>query len=462
MYTDSDVAGRDVVDERRAGASPRRSSFGLGTPTRVTALYSHLDQDNLPDYGIPWVPAATTDPWLAHAGARPARGVEQLLRAHGARLREDRDGRRAPLTAEHDFRPTLTLRNQLRYGRNDRDSVITAPRFVNASSPTQYTPINRALQSRDMTDTILSNQTSLATRFATGRVAHALVTGLDLGREESKNRIRTGAGRPDGRPVRPQPRRPLSPARSTPTGAVDDGRATTVGLYAFDTLHVGQKSRSQGGLRWDHFDLDFESRAADGRRHSLRAARTSSSAGAAGVVYKPRPNGSVYAGLGTSFNPSAEGLSLAPRQREPRSGEDAQLRGRQQVGPRCGGRLSLTGALFRTEKTNARTPGVNPGDPPQVLAGRAAGGRVELGAYGGLAQPRDALRRLRSHEQRDRGLEHRGRSGQRARPDPREHVQPLARPSGCRASSRSAAACSTWTPSTGTPRTRCRCRATGW
>ena len=30
-----------------------------------------------------------------------------------------------------------------------------------------------------------------------------------------------------------------------------------------------------------------------------------------GVVYKPRPNGSVYAGAGTSFNPSAEGLALS-------------------------------------------------------------------------------------------------------------------------------------------------------
>ena len=31
----------------------------------------------------------------------------------------------------------------------------------------------------------------------------------------------------------------------------------------------------------------------------------------AGAVYKPRPNGSVYVGFGTSFNPSAEGLALS-------------------------------------------------------------------------------------------------------------------------------------------------------
>ena len=31
----------------------------------------------------------------------------------------------------------------------------------------------------------------------------------------------------------------------------------------------------------------------------------------AGAVYKPRPNGSIYLGYGTSFNPSAEGLALS-------------------------------------------------------------------------------------------------------------------------------------------------------
>ena len=47
-----------------------------------------------------------------------------------------------------------------------------------------------------------------------------------------------------------------------------------------------------------------------------------------------------------------------------------------------GGRLSLNTAAFRTEKTNARTPGINPGDPPTVLAGEQSVNGVELGASG--------------------------------------------------------------------------------
>jgi catecholate siderophore receptor len=42
----------------------------------------------------------------------------------------------------------------------------------------------------------------------------------------------------------------------------------------------------------------------------------------------------------------------------------------------------LSGALFRTEKDNARTPGVNAGDPPTVLQGRQHIDGVDLGASG--------------------------------------------------------------------------------
>ena len=42
--------------------------------------------------------------------------------------------------------------------------------------------------------------------------------------------------------------------------------------------------------------------------------------------------------------------------------------------------------MFRTEKTNARTPGVNPGDPPTVLAGEQRVSGVELGASGRLTE----------------------------------------------------------------------------
>src|SRR5215813_2736015 len=51
----SGVAGRDVVKYDRWGVAPS-ITFGLGKPTRFTASYYKLKQNNLSDYGIPWVP----------------------------------------------------------------------------------------------------------------------------------------------------------------------------------------------------------------------------------------------------------------------------------------------------------------------------------------------------------------------------------------------------------------------
>src|SRR5690606_24210050 len=47
-------------------------------------------------------------------------------------------------------------------------------------------------------------------------------------------------------------------------------------------------------------------------------------------------------------------------------------------------RLALNVAAFQTEKTNARTPGINPGDPPTVLDGRQRIRGVEVGVTGNL------------------------------------------------------------------------------
>jgi catecholate siderophore receptor len=50
------------------------------------------------------------------------------------------------------------------------------------------------------------------------------------------------------------------------------------------------------------------------------------------------------------------------------------------------GRMQLSGAVFNVSKTNARTPGVLPDDPPQVLDGRQRVRGVELGIVGNLSR----------------------------------------------------------------------------
>jgi catecholate siderophore receptor len=378
MWTDTDVARRDAVENKRWGVAPSLA-FGLGTSTRVVLSYAHLDQDNVPDYGIPWVPV-NTGPLAPWSGAAPP--VESS-NFYGLTARDYEDTRTDLSTAlvEHDLRDGLTLRNQLRYGRSKRDSVITAPRFADVNSPANYRVINRQLQSRDMLDTILSNQTSLNARFGVGRVRHALAAGVELGREGSENFLRAGPTAPTADLFDPDPDQPY-PGPITRTGAVNDGTADGAAVYAFDTITLGTHFEVTGGLRYDHFAVDYDSKAASGvvtpfsRTDDMLSWR-------AGAVYKPRPYGSVYAGLGTSFNPSAEGLSLAANNvnLDPEETRSFEVGTKWDLSRQ---RLSLTAALFRTQKRNARTPGVNPGDPPQVLQGEQTVDGVELGATGSI------------------------------------------------------------------------------
>lgn len=375
MWTHEGAPGRDAVENQRWGVAPS-VSFGLGTPTRVTVSHAHLAQDNVPDYGLPWVPANNIP--LAEYADQPAPVDFDNFYGLTDRDYEETVTDLSTAQVEHEFNDSVHLRSLVRYGRSTRDSIITAPRFVSAES----TDINRQLQSRDLEDAILAQQNDLTVDFRTGGVAHSLVTGVELARETSENHARSGPAAPVTDLFNPDPGDPYS-GPITRTGARTESTADTAALYLFDTLDLSERWQVTGGLRWDHFSVDYESVAVGGavtpfeRTDEMLSWR-------AGVVHKPLPNGSVYASLGTSFNPSAEGntgLSLSDSTvlLEPEKSRGYELGTKWDLFDE---RLSLNAAIFRTEKTNARTPGINPADPPTVLEGEQRVNGIELGVSG--------------------------------------------------------------------------------
>ena len=374
MWNDSDVPNRDHVSSSRWGVAPSLA-LGAGTSTRATISYYKLKQDNVPEYGLPWVPANTNPELQAYSNSAPPVAQQNF---YGLINRDYENTETDLVTVDiaGDLSSSTQLRNLARWGRNVRDSVITAPRFASVNTSTA---INRQLQSRDMTDEIVANQTNLTTRVRALGVDHAVTAGIELTSETSVNFARTGPAAPTADLYHPNPFDPY-PGPIVRSGAKTDGTARSASGYAFDTVNVGPRVELSGGLRWDRFDVDYTSVAVDGLATSF--ARTDSMvSGRAGLVFKPRPEGSVYAGYGTSFNPSAEGLSLTAanvnlepeKTRSLEAGTKWDLL-RQQ--------LSMTAAVFRIEKTNARTPGVNPGDPPTVLAGEQHVNGFEVGVSG--------------------------------------------------------------------------------
>ncbi len=377
MWNDSDTPGRDAVSTQRWGVAPSLA-FGIGTPTLVTLDYTHLDQDNVPDYGIPWVPNANV-PLQAYAGQAPPVDFSNF---YGLTARDYEDTKTDVATGrvEHDFGSGLSLRSIVRAGRTRRDSLITAPRFESNDS----TAIRRTdWKSRDQSDGIVASQTDLTSRFQTGRIGHALVTGLEIARETSENwnRVEQGGTQPSTDVFNPDFSTPYE-SRLVRNGAVNDATAHSAAVFAFDTVQLTPKFELTGGLRWDRFALDY--RTVDAALQESRLEQTDNMVSwRGGGVYKPRPNGSVYVGVGTSLNPSTEGLSLSAST----AAVDPEKSRSVEAGTKWdlfGGRVGFNTAVFNTTKTNARTPGVNPGDPPTVLQGEHTVSGVEFGVNGNV------------------------------------------------------------------------------
>ncbi len=368
MYTSSDVPGRDVVHNSSWGIAPSLS-LGIGKPSRFTLAYQHLAQDNVPDYGLPWA-AFEANPQADQTNFYGLDGYDY----------ENVQSDVATATFERDLREGWTLRNVSRWADNHRDSAITAPR-----------PPNRQLQQRLMDQGQLSNQISVTGGFRTAGVQHALVAGVEAGRETTFIRRQAQTtNQPQTNLLDPDPRQsPLGPMPAN-NGNPEDTNLSLAGIYALDTLQIGSRWEVTAGLRWDSVDVDYElTNVTTGVRTRLgREDRMLS--WNSGIVFKPRANASVYVSHATSFNPTVEAsaggaaLSETPTSANnvnlaPEKSRNLEAGAKWESG---GGRAIATAAVFRTEKTNARTRGASA--EPFVLDGEQRVDGIELSFTGNL------------------------------------------------------------------------------
>jgi catecholate siderophore receptor len=368
---DAGVAGRKAVENQRWGAAPS-VLFGLGTRTRLTLSYFYLQQDNLSDYGIPWVPA--TNNVLVEYRDKPAPVPRDTFYGFKSRDFEKLRSDLATVKIERDLSDTMTLRSQLRFGKSSRDSIATPPRFRD----TESTVINREMRSWIADDNIWDNQTDLRSRFSTGKISHSMVAGLSFTHENNIRQNRTAPNSPTTL-LNPNPD-DIYTGTFTLIPFIGDITGKSVAVYAFDSIRLNKFFELNGGLRWEYFDVDGVSTvpAPVERLDKMLSWR-------AGAVFKPMEVGSLYLAYGTSLSPSLEGLSYSTANSaiEPEKTYNLELGSKWDL---LNERLSLSGAIFRVEKTNARTPGVLPDDPPQVLQGRQRVNGIELGVSGAVTR----------------------------------------------------------------------------
>jgi catecholate siderophore receptor len=369
---DADSPGRDEVFARRWGIAPTLA-IGLDKPTRATFGWMHMEQDALPDYGIPWVPATNTA--LAKYVDRPAPVDFDTYYGLVNRDYEETQTDVGSFRLEHDFRSTFTLSNTLRYVRTHRDSVITAPRFVSNTS----TDVLAEYKARDQVDDILIDQLALNGVFNTGPFKHKAVVGFEVSRETGENNHRTAPNGAITDLYNPDPTRPYTGVVTF--NGVYGATGDSASAYAFDLITLTPHWELAGGLRWENYDTKY--RPATG---AVLKRTDDNVSWKAGLIFKPTASASIYFGYGTSFNPAIDAINLAsttaPLLIDPESSRSYELGAKWEA---LGGRLLLTAAAFRTEKTNARTPGL-PGEPATVLEGEQRVDGVEVTATGNITE----------------------------------------------------------------------------
>ncbi|MFC3712174.1 TonB-dependent receptor [Sphingoaurantiacus capsulatus] len=417
MYHENDVPARDVERYKRWGIAPSLT-LGLDEPTRLTISYVHQEDDNTPQYGVPYYKNAVNDGPLPGADREGYYGYADV---------DAQETSVDSVTAifAHDFSETLGIRNLARYqkvtqfvllnppqgtyclanGRLPTGAVCAAP----TNAPGTYYPSGPRGTTRDSVNDLFYNQLDLNAEFDTGGITHSLVVGGSFSKEDyhldSGNSLRNPLG------ATPNPALPTiniadpNPIYGGPVNfirtAATEGDLEAWAVYLFDTIALNEQFEINGGIRYEDSDnrvtsLSYANSGALTAAPSTFGGNDKLFSYRVGAVYKPVPNASIYIATSNSENPSRTSVNGGCTQSvTPVAGAPAvtvnlcNIEPEQAKSYEAGikwnlfeDRLQLNGALFRNERSNYRVASNDPTLPDPVLDGKSRVDGFALGASG--------------------------------------------------------------------------------
>ena len=393
-----DVPGRNAVDYDHMGAN-LSAVFGLGTATRVTAGLYHYETNDMPDYGIPYNnPYAATNPNAVYNGDGGPLNVNRN-NFYGLTSRDFRKTNldSGTLKVEHDLNDKWTVRNATRFTRSLNDYIATNPGDTNglnltngyigytgtfaglsgaagANYPVAPGTLNRSYKSRhSVTDGII-NDTQLSGEFLVGEVKHNMTMGLEFSHTKTDSRGYTLAGTTIAG-VQVNGATLANIANPNPNDAwngtitrATQGTITTTNtsaVYAFDTMTLNKYWLLNLGMRYDTFRTFADTYTTNGAVPTAADVGSNSSFTSyqAGVVFKPKDNGSIYLNYATAANPSGvtmgdgsdnlsgSGATLSVKDLEPEKVKSLEFGTKWNL---LDNKLALSSALFKIQKTNAK------------------------------------------------------------------------------------------------------------
>lgn len=405
MAHHNDVPGRDVETFDRWGIAPSLL-LGLNGPTQFTLSYFHQSDDNIPQYGIPYL---FND---FRRGVLP--GVDREA-YYGFRNVDTQEIEVDSLTGriDHRFNDSLRIRNLARYQKVHQNSIATQPQgtfclanglnsSTNAACATPDTLVrNVSGTTRRTNNTNLYNQTDLTATFDTGPLSHELVAGVSLMSEtfflENGSSLREANGAAPAAAL-------LTTSISSPDSfyagpvnfirsGISEGSRRNQAAYLFDVIKLTDWLELNGGVRYENNEgenrSDVYSTTVGATLGALTPGQTFRNSEhllsyRLGVVFKPAPNASLYVAYGNTKTPSQSAVNGACTATtcnvDPEEAENIEVGGKWDV--LDGGRLSLTASAFRNERSNYKVASNDPLAPDQVLDGQSRVNGIALGAVG--------------------------------------------------------------------------------
>lgn len=362
---------RDDVHQKRWGIAPSLS-WGMGTNNEVLLSYYYLQENNLPDYGVPYF------------NGRPIKVPLQQYFGLSNVDYEHNKASLATLTYTHKFNKDHMWRTVLRQGHYFRDLRATAPRMIGTPfTVDNNTAIEREMKARGSTENALIGQTEYIGKFKTGILTHDVLAGYAFQWERATKWTNVNPyGYPDTTLGSPDSS-PFFPARfysSFERDQFNTYTGITNSVYVQDSVQLLKHLKAVGGVRFDRLG---STQKRPGPQHTLdRVDNMWSYRG--GIIYQPTELSTYYITYGTSFNPSAELYALDDRTANtpPEKNRNIEAGAKWEL---LGGDLSLRTAIFRTEKTNERNTN------PMLLDSVVLGGRrhtqgLEFEAIGKLTK----------------------------------------------------------------------------
>jgi catecholate siderophore receptor len=401
----NDVPGRDVERYERWGIAPS-VAFG-GDNTRVSLALFHQEDDNIPQYGVPYALGAFNDGPLPGSPTSAYYGYANL---------DEQEIRVDAFTTvvDHVFTDAVSLRNLTRWQQVDQLAIVDPPQGTwcldsglnpwtgaACSEPGTYVPSGPRGTLRDTSNEIVVNQTDLSLEFSTGSVRHTLVTGFSFSEEtyhrDNGNALRNPLG------AAPNPVLPVMSIANPDhiyAGPVNyiytqraDGEVANRAAYVFDRMQLAERFELNAGLRFERNDAS-SALANIATPYPAPPAEPVVTPGALaandddlasyriGFVYKPTQSSSIYVAHGNSETPSQASVNgtcdiLTNCFVDPEEAQTVEIGAKWELAD-----LTLTAAVFRNERSNFRVASGDPTIPEQQLDGNSRVDGIALGAAG--------------------------------------------------------------------------------